>query len=235
MIRIAVCDDEAWMRGQLLRFLNDYASCHQRDFEILSFENANYLLRDYPPSLDLLLLDIAMNGLDGIAAAGEIRKSDPSVTIIFITSMANRAIEGYKVHAYGFIKKPIDREELLYQLDSALAQIDARKSLGSYVTLQLPGGPVRLPVYDISYAEVKDHKLSVHIGADTQAFWLSLGDLEKQLSQYGFFRPHSSFLVNYRYIQRIERSRLLLTDGTELAVASKREKEVKSQYLSLLN
>ena len=90
MTRIAICDDEAWVRQQLEACLTDYASEKQRDFEILLFSDANILLREYPANLDLLLLDIAMNGLDGVEAAGELRKLDESVTIIFITSMANR-------------------------------------------------------------------------------------------------------------------------------------------------
>lgn len=234
MTKIAICDDEARVRQQLEAFLSDYASEHRRTFEILTFSDANTLLRDYPADLDLLLLDIVMNGLDGVEAAEELRRLDESVTIIFITSMANRAIDGYRVHAYGFVKKPVDREELRFQLGGALAQIDAKKAMGSYVQLQLPRGSQRLPVYDVSYAEVRDHRLFVHVGAETRSFWLSMNELEQQLAAYGFFRPHSSFLVNYRYISRIGAGDLTLLSGTVIPISQHRRKrflEQMSEYM----
>lgn len=234
MTSIAICDDEAWVRQQLEACLTDYASEKQRDFEILLFSDANILLREYPANLDLLLLDIAMNGLDGVEAAGELRKLDESVTIIFITSMANRAIDGYRVHAYGFVKKPVDHEELRHQLSGALAQIDAKKAMGSYVQLQLPRGTQRLPVYEISYAEVRDHRLFIHIGAETRSFWLSMNDLERQLAAYGFFRPHSAYLVNYRYISHIGTGELSLLNGMRIPLSQHRRKkflEQMSEYM----
>ena len=229
MTRIAICDDEARIRRQLADFLQAYAAETQRDFEILQFEDSNQLLRDYPANLDLLLLDIAMNGLDGVEAAGEVRRVDESVTIIFITSMANRAIDGYRVHAFGFIKKPVDREELRYQLEGALAQIDAKKAMGSYVQLRLPKGTQRLPVYEISYAEVRDHKLFVHVGAETKTFWLSMNELEEQLGGYGFFRPHSAYLVNYRYISHIGAGELTLLNGVTIPVSQHKRKKFLEQ------
>lgn len=234
MTRIAICDDEEWVREKLVQILSEYSREKRREFEILQYPNANVLLREYPKDLDLLLLDIAMNGLDGIDAAGEVRKIDQTVSIIFITSMVNRAIDGYRVHAYGFIKKPIDREELRYHLTGVLAQIDTRKSLGSYISIQLPKGSQRLPVYDIVYAEVKDHKISIHIGAETRDFWLSMNDLENQLNQYGFFRPHSAFLVNYRFISRVDSSELVLSNGERIPISQHRRKkflEQMSQYV----
>ena len=229
MTRIAVCDDEDRVRRQLERFLTDYAAQERREFDILLFSDANTLLRDYPPDLDLLLLDIVMNGVDGMAAAGEIRKSDRNVSIIFITSMANRAIDGYRVHAYGFIIKPVDREELRFQLSGALAQIDARKAMGNYVSLRLPRGSQRLPIQEVSYAEVRDHRLFVHIGAETVTFWLSMNDLEAQLADYGFFRPHSAYLVNSRYILRIEAAALVLLNGVTVPISQHRRKRFLEQ------
>lgn len=225
MNRIAICDDESWMLDRLEAFLIEYGKAHERDFEILRYNDANALLRDYPANLDLILLDIAMNGLDGIAAAGEIRKKDNIVSIIFITSMLNRAIDGYRVHAYGFIKKPVDNIELEYQLTAVLAQIDSKKALGSYINLTLPQGTKRIPVFDVSYAEVKDHKISVHIGAEIWDFWLPMNELEKQLADYGFFRPHSSYLVNYRYISRIGTSELTLVSGIKIPISQHRRKD----------
>ena len=65
MFRIAICDDEKICREDLYKTLVRYEQQHGEEFEILSFESADRLLVEYPRDLDLLFLDIAMDGVDG--------------------------------------------------------------------------------------------------------------------------------------------------------------------------
>ena len=83
MYKIAVCDDEKIYRSRLKDLLEKYAQSKGLRFEIFSFESADKLLLNYPENLDLLFLDIAMDGVDGMSAAREIRRSDPQVCILF--------------------------------------------------------------------------------------------------------------------------------------------------------
>ena len=115
MYRIAICDDERICRDQLSSFLTRYAKQNKEEFELLVFENADRLLLYYPKDLDLLFLDIAMDGVDGMEAAREIRKADKHVCIIFITTMVQYAIDGYAVKAFGFIRKPVSEAELKHE------------------------------------------------------------------------------------------------------------------------
>lgn len=107
MIKIAVCDDDRTVRESIVKALRRYERENEMDFEVLEYAAADTMLISYPADLDLILLDIYMPGIDGMDAAKAIRQFDQDVCIIFITTMYQRAIEGYKVRAFGFIRKPV--------------------------------------------------------------------------------------------------------------------------------
>ena len=146
VFRIAICDDERVCRDQLTSFLLRYAEQHGEQFQVASFESADRLLVNYPKDADILFLDIAMGGVDGMEAAHEIRKFDPQVCIIFITSMFQRAIDGYGVKAFGFIRKPVSEAELKHELTCALAMIRNNRAREQYISFKSGGSIHRIPI-----------------------------------------------------------------------------------------
>jgi DNA-binding response OmpR family regulator len=97
------------------------------------------------PDLDVIVLDIKMPGMDGIEALKEIKKVSPLTEVIMLTGHATieSAIEGLKLGAYNYLKKPSDIEELVSQLESATKKkraheqkIDAWKSFQKSSTLK---------------------------------------------------------------------------------------------------
>ena len=69
------------IRHTIRRYLERYAGENHEDFEILAFSSANDLLKEYPPDADLIFLDIRMDGINGMAAARQIRQTDSQVCI----------------------------------------------------------------------------------------------------------------------------------------------------------
>ncbi|MDE6841720.1 MAG: response regulator [Oscillospiraceae bacterium] len=128
MIQIALCDDEANIRKLLKQYLLRFSAETGQKVEVLEYASADQLLQNYPVGLDLLLLDIYMDGVDGMEAAKTIRTFDPQVCILFITTMYHRAIDGYAVRAFGFIKKPISYAELSHELSCAFIQIEQQRA-----------------------------------------------------------------------------------------------------------
>jgi len=87
--------------------------CKDGEEGILKYKGSNY---------DLCLLDIMMPKKDGFTLASEIRKSNKSIPIIFLTakSMQNDKIEGLKLGADDYITKPFNTEELLLRINAIL-------------------------------------------------------------------------------------------------------------------
>lgn len=97
------------------------------------------------PDLDVIVLDIKMPGMDGIEALKEIKKVSPLTEVIMLTGQATieSAIQGMKLGAFDYLKKPCDIEELVGQLESATQKkrahdqkIDAWRSFQKSSTLK---------------------------------------------------------------------------------------------------
>jgi two-component system, OmpR family, response regulator len=84
-----------------------------------SGEEALKILKE--TSIDVVVLDVKMPGMDGIETLREIKKIGPLVEVIMLTGHANMevAIEGMELGAFDYLMKPMDIDELLYKLQDA--------------------------------------------------------------------------------------------------------------------
>lgn len=225
MFRIAICDDEKVICDQLRGYLDRYAREHDCSFDITVFPSADKLLLEYPHGIDLLLLDIYMEGVDGMAAAKQIRTFDEQVFLIFITTMGHMAIEGYSVRAFGFVKKPVSYGQFSHELQCVLKQISRQKEKQHSITLKGGGNTYRIPVGDILCCEVRNHAIMVYTANETLEGRGQIKELEEQLTPYGFLRCHTSYLVNSQCIRRIDQTELTLSDGKRIPISQRRRRE----------
>ena len=120
MIRIAIVEDEPESREQLIRYLRRYEDENDVKFQVTEYKDGLDILDEYGGQFDLILLDIRMKFVDGMETARKIREKDRNVIIVFITNMAQYAIQGYDVEARGFILKPVRysafSQQILYTL-----------------------------------------------------------------------------------------------------------------------
>lgn len=65
---------------------------------------------------DAVFFDIQLPGITGIEAAKRLRKIDDKVMVVFVTNMANYALESYEVHAFDFILKPLIYDQFFYKI-----------------------------------------------------------------------------------------------------------------------
>ena len=224
MLHIAVCDDESPVRESIVKALARYDKENSIDMEITEFASADSLLTSYPQNVDLILLDIYMPGMDGMDAAKAIREFDPDVCIIFITTMYQRAIEGYKVRAFGFIRKPVSYEEFSHELGDAIRNIERAREKEHYITVKSSGRSYRIPVSRISFCEVRGHYVSLCVDGEVKEYRCPIRELEEQLGGYGFFRCHASYLVAADAIQEIRQADILLKDGNIVPISQRRRK-----------
>lgn len=75
-------------------------------------------------SVDLVLLDIRMPGIDGITALKEIRKEYPEMRVILLSAHipSENTQKTFTLEIYGYLMKPFDKDELLDIVDSALRE-----------------------------------------------------------------------------------------------------------------
>lgn len=150
VLRVAIAEDEAESRGQLTEFLRQYGETYSVEMEVSCFSSGVDLVQDYRPEYDIILLDIAMPDMDGMETARRIRQVDEQVVLVFITQMAQYAINGYEVGALDFILKPVNYDVFAMKLTKAIRRAESRE--GKRIVLALPSGVQVLQTRDI-YSE----------------------------------------------------------------------------------
>ena len=120
MYRVAIVEDEAGYREQVRDYIEKYGEEHHLTFEIVMYEDGREIVEDGEHVFDIIFFDIEMEEMNGMEAAGAIRQRDENVVIVFITNMAQYAIEGYSVGALDFVLKPIDYYGFSFRMTRAL-------------------------------------------------------------------------------------------------------------------
>lgn len=211
--RVAICDDSLRDAEFVRDILNHWASDRQVSIRVEVFPSAERFLFRYAEDKDwdILLLDIEMGATDGVTMAKRVRQDNEAVQIVFITGYSDYIAEGYEVAALHYLMKPVSREKLLTVLDRAL---EKRKQEERCLNLELSGEMVRIPFYEIRYLDVRQNYVTIH-GKEDHTVKRSLGDFEKELDSR-FCRVGRSMIVNLKYIQRVTKTEVRLSDGTVL-------------------
>lgn len=211
--RVAVCDDSQPDRENLIRLAEQWAQQRGDGMEWVEFSSAEQFWFRYTEdkSFDLILLDIEMQGMDGVSLARRLRKLDANVPLIFVTGYSDYIADGYEVAALQYLLKPVSRQKLFAALSRAAEKLEQN---GRYLNLELSGETVRLPLYEIRYLDVNQNYTTVHAKQD-YTVKRSLAELEEQLDER-FFRTGRSLIVNLREIRRVTKQEIFLADGTVL-------------------
>ena len=210
---MAIVDDSTTDAEFVKGILNSWAELRQANIQAEVFLSAEAFLFRYAEDKDwdILLLDIEMGAMDGVTMAKRVRQDNEAVQIVFITGYSDYIAEGYEVAALHYLMKPVNREKLLIVLDRAM---EKRKQEERCLNLEAYGEMVRIPFYEIRYLDVHQNYVTVHAKAD-YTVKRTLGEFEKELDQR-FCRVGRAMILNLKYIQRVTKNEVRLSDGTVL-------------------
>ena len=211
--RVAIVDDSTTDAKFVQGILNNWADLRQANIQAEVFPSAEAFLFRYAEDKewDILLLDIEMGAMDGVTMAKRVRQDNEAVQIVFITGYSDYIAEGYEVAALHYLMKPVNREKLLTVLDRAM---EKRKQEERCLNLEAYGEMVRIPFYEIRYLDVHQNYVTVHAKAD-YTVKRTLGDFEKELDDR-FCRVGRAMILNLKYIQRVTKTEVRLSDGMVL-------------------
>ena len=157
MIRVAIVEDEAAVRDQLMGYVQRYMRQYDAQIEVTMFTDGVEILEEYRPVYDIIFLDVEMQHLDGMETASRIRALDSDVLLIFITNMAQYAIKGYAVGALDYVLKPVPYFAFSQQLQKAVGQLARRAR--RYLAVPVDGGMRRLDEASVYYIESEGHRI----------------------------------------------------------------------------
>jgi two-component system response regulator AlgR len=151
---------------------------------------------------DVVLLDIAMPGMDGIDVARSLSRSRLNPAVIFATAFDNFAVAAFDIAAVDYLMKPIQRE----RLERALARVRDKRSDGSaaarpqsrYVEeFWVPelSGLVRIAAQDIERITAERDYMRLHVGQRSWLIHRTIAKLEEDLDPELFIRVHRSVIL----------------------------------------
>ncbi len=221
-IRIAIIEDEPEDADLLKNAIEHAQHDLSLSFTTFVFDNPTPFINKYKSNYDIIFLDIELPNINGLELAKQIREIDRSVIIIFVTNMAQFAVDGYKVDAMDFIVKPISYPNLKLKLERAFQRINNNQT--DKLVVNDKTSTHILLINEIKYIEVINHKLIFHTINDAVSSIGSLSKLEEKLTRFSFSRCNNCYLINMKYVTKIENFDLFIGD-TRLQISRSRKKQ----------
>ena len=234
-LKVLVVDDEPLATERLQLLL---ARCSGVDLVGTASDGEGAVRMAEALSPDLLLLDIAMPGLDGIDVAKALAGRDPPPAVVFVTAFDQFAVAAFEVAAVDYLMKPVEPQRLERALERARAHLDRRHEEGAAAGPMLPSagsryleefwasdltGLVRVAVRDIDRISAERDYMRLHVGPRSWLIHHSMSALEEGLDPAVFVRLHRSAIVRRDFIAGFQRNPsgrwiARLADGTEQPV-----------------
>lgn len=124
-MKILLVDDE---QLQLLR-LEECVKNVLKDAEIFCYNNPVKALEENKDNkIDIAFLDVEMPKISGISLAKSLKEKNPTLNVIFVTAYDNYALEAMKMHASGYISKPVNEEKVKKEIDALRFPVELKGS-----------------------------------------------------------------------------------------------------------
>ena len=231
MWNILIVDDEQPARDRLRRLVGaipDYRVAGEA-------ANGAEALEKIPElAPDILLLDISMPGMDGMALANVLQEGGASPAVVFCTAYQDQALKAFEVEAVDYLVKPVRAERLEKALEKAVRYLgsEAQAEDETHFLRSTVGGKVVLtPIARVICLMAEDKYTTVIHEKGSTVVDESLTELENCYPAY-FFRVHRNALISRKHLRGLERTpdghTHVMLSGTE------RKPEVSRRNVSAL-
>lgn len=233
MINVAIVDDEECILNQISDFIKRANAEYKTEtVNAVKYMDGLSFLEDYKFQYDIVFLDIEMPFKDGMKIAEQLRERDESVTIIFVTNMANLAVKGYSVQAYDFVVKPLDYFSFATLLNRTIKNVIKNKK-NEAIDVTTSYNVRKLEIKDIYYISISGHKIEYHTTEGIIVSWGNLKSIEEKLEKFGFVRTIAYQLVNLKYVKAVKGYDLYIGDEV-LAISRTRKKQFLEKLTAFL-
>ncbi len=213
-MKIVIADDEPLARERLRALL-----AAQADVEVVAEvgdgHQTLHACAEHDP--DLVLLDIAMPGIDGLEVARHLQAFEPRPAVVFCTAYDAHALSAFDAEAVDYLVKPVRAERLASALQRARALTAGRQprpgggtdgARRTHLCARLRGSLRLIPVEDVRYLQAEEKYVVVHHARGEDLIEESLKSLEDEFGDR-FVRIHRNCLVARAALRELRRG----TDG----------------------
>lgn len=237
MININICDDSQYDIEVLKNELEKYEQKKHIRFDVDAFEKTEQLLYELQDNriADIYILDVSMPDKNGFELAEEIRRYSENAVIIFLTSMENQAIMGYKSRALRYILKVNIEKDLEEAIDSAVAYVE--KPDEKIVTVRRYSECWRIAYRDIVCVNRVSRQLVITTASQGEITDnRGITDFYNLLDDNRFLFIDRGCFVNVDYISQLSGYEIKMKNGKSLQISRRCLQTVKKfllEYWSL--
>lgn len=158
---------------------------------------------------EMLLLDIAMPGLDGIGVAKAVEKLDRRPAIIFCTAFDQYAVTAFDLSATDYLLKPVAQDRLgravarVIERRRAPPEENADSEHAQEFWVPHRSEMIRIAAQDIDRIEAERDYMRLHVGQRSFLLHQTITELERRLDPAHFIRLHRSTIVRRDRISRL--------------------------------
>lgn len=221
-MNIAICEDEKEFAKRLSEGVERFFSEKETKVCFDFYESGEELLNEQKSAPDIIFLDINLGAeSDGMTVAASLREKGVTAPVIFVTSLENRAVDGYEVGAYGFIVKKTLDEKLPRILNKLWQEHFCRK------TLAVNGRDFTEIIHVDAILSVQSEGRGSIITTESGSFndTRPIGKLSELLGE-DFVETHKSVFVNIAKIKRINSDTVTLCDNSAVPLSRRNRKTV---------
>ncbi len=209
--------------------------------EVLDFLSKN--------SPELVFFDVEIQNQTAFELMSQLSKID--FKVIFTTAHQEYALKAIKVSALDYLLKPVDQDELadaISKMEKSIAKPDSVQQMIDLISdLKKEKLPPKIGLPTLFGQEYVSPEEIIRCQADVNYTHIFLRDgrkltvaktlkeYESMLTDHGFFRVHNSHLINLREVKFYNKGKggfLILKDGSEVEVASRRKEELLRKFNS---
>lgn len=247
IFNIAICDDEAYYRAELQKFLEVYANEHDYEFNIVLFSDGQTLAEtverlalgdNLSKQFQIIMLDVEMPGQNGIETAAVIRRITKKPQICFVTSYEDYALPAFRQEAVGYIVKPVSYVELKKALDRAVVLIhyeqDHDEAERRYIEIAVNRAERIVDTHKILYIEKQRNRCIFHCEEEEITCYESLSRIYHRLDGNIFIYTHQGYVVNFCKIKEVQEKQVCLSRHLQVPLSRTYLKPVKKMHMDKL-
>lgn len=234
-MRIAVCDDEEIVLGQIGGLLARIGEEYFGDVEVECYSDNRRMLEEHGANgFDIVVLDIQMGPLDGFKAAERLAEMEQGCKLIFLSSREELVFQSFSYEPVCFVRKgPWDRMEEEFRRSFQRIREKIKKEI--YLSLTDQDDMIeKVPLTEIESIQSSRNYL-LYYTAEGRVFRQrkTMEEEERALGVYGFLRIHRAFLVNTGHVARVRRGlrAVQMRSGTLLEIGRNYREQVQRALL----
>ena len=233
-MKIAICDDDMNFMNTICPLLEKWAEERNIPLTLYQLQSGDSLLltlkKEY---IDLILLDVVMPLLNGIETAWELRNSNQTIPIIFLSSSKEFAVDSYELKAFHYLLKPVSEDRLFAVLDDFLKTTIKNND---FIVAQTITGFCKITLSDVVYLEAQNKHVNVYLtNGSIPKIRESFAKCEELFpKEKGFHKCHRSYIVNLNHVREFTKT-LIVTNANDLIPISRNSYAAfKDAYFSFM-